>query len=447
MALVHRKPEEDEFPELLNILLIAYLPAFFFIVWLLPLLLEISLLIALSLFLIRYGNQPHASPEPSFSWQYPFKTENTEYALKFNTLQGASFAAILEVVLKHWRCIDWRTYGHRVLALLCMGVLNSIFSLVDTVIFGHRFLRQKLNDSPVFILGHPRTGTTLLHNLLSLDTDNFIFTSTFQAGFPHGNLLLNDHTDLFKSSLAEKRPMDNMALGFQTPQEDEVGINALTAGISPYMPLAMMTIEPEYRPYFSFESARAAERNRWVESLLYLLRKVTFCHDPECKRRMVLKSPVHTARVKLLRQLFPKAQFVYIHRDPYRVFESAANMAQKTYTYNYLTSPSPARIQDFILNQYVTLFNEYIAARDELPPGTIHETSFDSLTADMVGTIEKIYKHFGWGGWDRMKPKLEAYSKGQKKFKKNDFKSMDQAAKDLVYKHWKSSFDEFGYKR
>jgi hypothetical protein len=40
----------------------------------------------------------------------------------------------------------------------------------------------------------------------------------------------------------------------------------------------------------------------------------------------LLKSPVHTARVELLLQLFPKAQFIYIHRDPYTVFKSAVHM-------------------------------------------------------------------------------------------------------------------------
>ena len=33
------------------------------------------------------------------------------------------------------------------------------------------------------------------------------------------------------------------------------------------------------------------------------------------------------------RQLFPKAQFIYMHRDPVDVFVSAANMADTTYWY------------------------------------------------------------------------------------------------------------------
>ena len=49
------------------------------------------------------------------------------------------------------------------------------------LLFGRRIARQPLHPEPVFILGHPRTGTTHLHNLLALDPA-FAFCSTFHAG-------------------------------------------------------------------------------------------------------------------------------------------------------------------------------------------------------------------------------------------------------------------------
>jgi len=58
---------------------------------------------------------------------------------------------------------------------------------------------------------------------------------------------------------------------------------------------------------------------------MYFIRKVQLFRGTE--KRLLLKSPVHTARIKLLLKLFPDAQFVYIHRNPYDVFRSAVNMA------------------------------------------------------------------------------------------------------------------------
>jgi hypothetical protein len=46
---------------------------------------------------------------------------------------------------------------------------------------------------------------------------------------------------------------------------------------------------------------------------------------------LLIKSPVHTARVALLLRLFPRARFVYVHRDPLTVFSSAAHMADTYY--------------------------------------------------------------------------------------------------------------------
>lgn len=48
--------------------------------------------------------------------------------------------------------------------------------------------RQPLHPSPVFVLGHPRTGTTHLHNLLSCDP-RFAFATTFHAGGSMGSKL------------------------------------------------------------------------------------------------------------------------------------------------------------------------------------------------------------------------------------------------------------------
>lgn len=49
------------------------------------------------------------------------------------------------------------------------------------VLYSQAVARQPLHPEPVFILGHPRTGTTHLHNLLSRDPA-FAYATTFHAG-------------------------------------------------------------------------------------------------------------------------------------------------------------------------------------------------------------------------------------------------------------------------
>lgn len=110
--------------------------------------------------------------------------------------------------------------------------------------------------------------------------------------------------------------MDNVKLSFQVPQEDELAINVLSSGTSYYMPLVFMKQEPEFRDFVSFKTATSKDRGRWCNAFTHFLKKLTVRTGD---KRLLLKSPVHTGRVELLLQLFPKAQFVYIHRDPYTV--------------------------------------------------------------------------------------------------------------------------------
>lgn len=76
---------------------------------------------------------------------------------------------------------------------------------------------------------------------------------------------------------------DNMDLGLDTPQEDELAMNVLSGGVSPYMPLVLMRQEPEFRPFFTFKEpvdvhGRQAV-DRWTEAFLYFLKKVSV-HSP-----------------------------------------------------------------------------------------------------------------------------------------------------------------------
>ena len=79
--------------------------------------------------------------------------------------------------------------------------------------------------------------------------------------------------------------------------------------------------------FLSFEDASPAEFARWQQSFLWFLRKVTFACSarrtspgwPQGPQPLLIKSPVHTARISTLLQMFPDARFIFIHRDPLEV--------------------------------------------------------------------------------------------------------------------------------
>jgi hypothetical protein len=244
------------------------------------------------------------------------------------------------------------------------------------------------------------------------------------------------------------RPMDNMPLTFEAAQEDELATNQLSAGTSPYMPIVMMGQQRKYWDYFTFQGASegvTAALKRWQKSLLYFLQKVQYHAGPSAARkRFLLKSPVHTARVKILLEMFPDAQFIYIYRNPYTVFQSAANMADKTYWYTYLATPSRSDIQSFIVDQYNLLFEEYQAAKKLIPPGNLFEIKYEDFSADKIGSLKRMYKHLGWENFDEGGD-VAQYVETIQSFKKNRHSSLTPEMKAYVHKQWKRSFEVHGY--
>lgn len=277
-------------------------------------------------------------------------------SVKNNILSGVTLGCWLPLLWRHGADVEWLRYWPRLCFLSAMSLLNSAVGWVEWALFARFWRRQPLPPAPVFILGHPRTGTTLLHNLLSRDSRNFIFCSTFQVGFPSTFLSLGGCRSLLAPMLDPTRPMDNMALDFDLPQEDELATNVLSGGVSPYMPIVFMKQQRRFARFFSFRDPSVdRERRHWLECFRDFLRKVTWSAAGRARteeeagaalagRRLLLKSPCHTSRVELLLREFPDAQFVYLHRDPYTVFQSAAHMADSTYWYSPCAFAQPLRI-------------------------------------------------------------------------------------------------------
>jgi hypothetical protein len=400
-------------------------------------------------------------------------TPKHQFSVKNHILSGITLPALLRILWRHRADVGWLAYAPRLLFLLLMSCLTSLLGLIEWVAFGRAVAAQQLHPSPVFVLGHPRTGTTLLHNLLALDDDRFAFANTLQCGFPSAFLLLDalGLRGAMGAMVDDVRPMDNVALSLDTPQEDELATNVLSGGASPYMPLiAMRGAAERYWGAFTFAPApgRAPAGARWAawrEAFLLFLRKVTLSAERQQhrggggggggggngggvpSRRLLLKSPVHTARIRLLLQLFPAAQFVYIHRDPAVVFASACHMADTTYWYTYLARPTDKQVSEFVLNQFELLHEEYVAARGLVPEGSLVELGFAELEGGPVAALERVYGALGWEMSARARARMRAHVEGLRGFRKNSHRQLSAVHQRLVWRRWRRAFDEFGYPR
>lgn len=298
--------------------------------------------------------------------------------------------------------------------------------------------------------GHPRTGTTHLHNLMSLDSEQFTFCNTFEVGFPSAFLSCEAVGKRLLAGMVDStRPMDNMALSMDTASEDEIATNTLSSGLcSPYMALVIpQRYCDTFAHCFDFATAPAALLREWEANFTHFVKKLSVKSEqeaPEGGKRLLLKSPVHTGRVRMLKRMFPKAKFIYIHRNPYEVFRSATNMADKYYGYCCLSTPKNEDLLNFVLHQYKVLFENYVRDREELESGDLVEVTFSDLESDPVTTLRAIYGGLGLEG-ELDEERVLKYCSSLGDFKKNHHRAMSAEMKALVDRHWGPSFSTFGY--
>src|SRR4029453_3325528 len=132
-------------------------------------------------------------------------------------------------------------------------------------LYGRRIAGTKIESPPLFVLGHWRTGTTLLHELLILDPRHN-FPNTYQCLEPNHFLLTESiFSRVFRFLLPSRRPMDNMEAGWDKPQEDEFALCMLGAP-SPYQQIAFPQNSPPGPDSLDLDGLPRAERERWKQA-------------------------------------------------------------------------------------------------------------------------------------------------------------------------------------
>jgi len=394
-------------------------------------------------------------------------TRKHVYSTQNNPICGITFYQWFCLLYLHgvYRYIDV-CYLPRAAFVTAISLFNSLLALIEGFFYPSRIIDAvQLADDPVFIIGHPRTGTTLVHNFLSSDSENFFFCSTFCAGFPNCFLWFESlGKRLFSGVVQKTRPMDSMPLHFDLPQEDECATNVLSHGTSYYMPLWFMRQEHWFRRYLDFadeDGGTEHDERKWTASFLYLLKKLTLREQITMKkktksttqRRLLIKSPIHAARIPLLRRLFKNATFVYLHRDPYEVLQSAAHMADTAYWFCYLNTPSDMQIEEFILWQFEAMWRKYNAAVEQ--PGSrgggsshrilspdVLEVSYAQLVEEPIETLAEIYKHVGVQ-FDQAHFEKEVQS--LKDYTPNKHVTLHENLQAIVQKRWAGYIEAFGY--
>ena len=181
----------------------------------------------------------------------------------------------------------------------------------------------------------------------------------------------------------------------------------------------------------------------WKRAYMEVLRKATILSG---HRRLVLKTPPNTARVRILLEMFPGARFVNIVRNPYPVYQSMRNMYRKTMPGAVLQEIDWDAIDAWIISAYQKQMKKYLAERDLIPEGHLVEIRYEDLDAEPIAHMEKIYSTLELGDFEAVRPVLETYLASLGHYEKNKFEFPPEVI-SAVNENWGFAFDAFGYER
>ena len=132
---------------------------------------------------------------------------------------------------------------------------------------GRAIARTEIDEPPLFVIGHWRSGTTMLHEMMVLD-ERFAYPTTYECFAPNHFLLTGALLPkLIWFLLPSKRPMDNMAVSFDHPQEDEFALLSMGAP-TPFMRMAFPNDPPPYMEFLDMEGVDERDLVRWKETLM-----------------------------------------------------------------------------------------------------------------------------------------------------------------------------------
>lgn len=320
-----------------------------------------------------------------------------------------------------------------------MSLFNSAMARGNRWRFQRQLRDTPLVDDPVFIVGHWRSGTTYLHELLSCDA-RFATPTTYQC-FAANHFLFTEGwiPRLLWFLMPSQRPMDNVRTSWNAPQEDEFALCSLGMA-SPYLRIAFPNDAHNYLEYLDLESIPSSERDRWFDQLHHFLVSLTVAH----RKRLILKSPTHTARIGWLAQRYPRARFLHIARHPVSIYLSTMNLWRVLDDAQGLQKPHLKYLKDYVLTAFERMYQAYEQQRAQLAKDQLAEIRYEDLVADPAAILRSSYEQLQLGNFDAVEEPLKAMTQSNRAYQTNRFE-IDEATRDEIMSRWSHYATRFGY--
>jgi len=327
-------------------------------------------------------------------------------------------------------------------------LISEPFRLIERKKYKQLNNKIDSNRSPVFIIGHWRSGTTHIHNILSMDP-GFFYQNKYQNFFSD-NFLTTE--DVFKPVLSKMmnsaspvkgwKAKAHKTMNMDTPSESDT---ALISEISEFTYHWGHLFPKAWKQYFDkylfLENISEQELSDWKQTYAHLLNKVYLKND---KGKLLVKNPGDTARIKHLLKLFPNAKFIFLHRNPYEVFYSNLKLWSNVLDTVALQKISDKKRKDIVLNVYQKLHQKYLEQRQLLNSNQLVEVSYNSIIGSPLETLQHIYEKLELTGYNKALPYFKSYIEATMNWQKSDYIKYPEDIED-INKQWNFAFNLWHY--
>lgn len=282
------------------------------------------------------------------------------------------------------------------LVYLLRFILMEPLRIVEILLYERRIQRHVLKEDPIFILGHWRSGTSHVQNLLQKDSKfgtltlyRMLFSDHFIWTEPWLLPILNRLSNIFRLRYSFQRT----TLDFKLSGEFDTALCSLGS-----------TEAYTWAHLFPKNYQRWMNKHVFVEGAAsdlsdydYIIRKVSFQAK---NKRIIVKSPGDTARIQALLKRYPNASFIYLWRDSYDVYHSSMYLWKAIQRENSLQHLTPKEISELVLWTYPLVLENYERGKAFIPKRQLFEVSFDDLHDNTENVLQKAYDQLFFGDFD-----------------------------------------------
>ena len=354
-------------------------------------------------------------------------------------LGGSSFRNWLNLLIENGG-ID-KQYTFKAFYIFCLSFIGIPLRVLEKLKFEQKIEACQIGYPPIFIIGHWRSGTTYLHNLMIQDSQ-MGYISNAQVFAPEFYFVGKRVVSFFLNKfMPRKRPMDNVLLSENSPQEEEFAMGNISSCSFYHGWYFPKNIKKYFRNFVLFQENSGSTIAQWKKLYFKIIKKATlYSHG----KRLVIKNPLHTARIKILLEIFPDAKFIHICRNPYAVYNSSKKLYQEMVAQVILQDISEQEIDNKIIEIYQLMMQDFLNNKSIIPPENFVEVKYEDLVGSELSTLKLIYEKFNLSGFQKAEKSFREYLQSHASYQKNNYE-MNQETKEKIAKHWKFAIEEWQY--